>query len=159
MVKFWRGLTVFLISCLLLISLTACGNQVRRNQVVISVLSDPKTFNAVLSAESPNIFGLTYEGLLTENPITGKKEPVLAESWTISDDNLNIIFTMREGLKWSDGQPLTVDDVVFTYKDLYLNPDIPNNYRDSLRIGLKKEFPVITKLDNRRIEFKLPEPF
>jgi peptide/nickel transport system substrate-binding protein len=66
---------------------------------------------------------------------------------------------MREGLKWSDGQPLTVDDVVFTYKDLYLNPDIPNNYRDSLRIGLKKEFPVITKLDNRRIEFKLPEPF
>ncbi|MFN9673646.1 MAG: ABC transporter substrate-binding protein, partial [Microcystis sp.] len=156
MVKFWRRLTVFLISCLLLISLTACGNQVRRNQVVISVLSDPKTFNAVLSAESPNIFGLTYEGLLTENPITGKKEPVLAESWTISDDNLNIIFTMREGLKWSDGQPLTVDDVVFTYKDLYLNPDIPNNYRDSLRIGLKKEFPVITKLDNRRIEFKLP---
>lgn len=159
MVRFWRRLTVFLISCLLLISLTACGNQVRRNQVVISVLSDPKTFNAVLSAESPNIFGLTYEGLLTENPITGKKEPVLAESWTISDDNLNIIFTMREGLKWSDGQPLTVDDVVFTYKDLYLNPDIPNNYRDSLRIGLKKEFPVITKLDNRRIEFKLPEPF
>ncbi|MDJ0552770.1 MAG: ABC transporter substrate-binding protein, partial [Microcystis sp. M49637_WE12] len=123
------------------------------------VLSDPKTFNAVLSAESPNIFGLTYEGLLTENPITGKKEPVLAESWTISDDNLSIIFTMREGLKWSDGQPLTVDDVVFTYKELYLNPDIPNNYRDSLRIGLKKEFPVITKLDNRRIEFKLPEPF
>ena len=151
MVKFWRRLTVFLISCLLLISLTACGNQVRRNQVVISVLSDPKTFNAVLSAESPNIFGLTYEGLLTENPITGKKEPVLAESWTISDDNLSIIFTMREGLKWSDGQPLTVDDVVFTYKELYLNPDIPNNYRDSLRIGLKKEFPVITKLDNRRI--------
>ncbi|MFM2028074.1 MAG: hypothetical protein RLZZ339_2791, partial [Cyanobacteriota bacterium] len=159
MVKFWRGLTVFLISCLLLISLTACGNQVRRNQVVISVLSDPKTFNAVLSAESPNIFGLTYEGLLTENPITGKKEPVLAESWTISDDNLSIIFTIRAGLKWSDGQPLSVDDVVFTYKDLYLNPDIPNNYRDSLRIGLKKEFPVITKLDNRRIEFKLPEPF
>jgi len=96
MVKFWQGLTVFLISCLLLISLTACGNQVRRNQVVISVLSDPKTFNAVLSAESPNIFGLTYEGLLTENPITGKKEPVLAESWTISDDNLSIIFTIRE---------------------------------------------------------------
>ncbi len=150
MVKFWQGLTVFLISCLLLISLTACGNQVRRNQVVISVLSDPKTFNAVLSAESPNIFGLTYEGLLTENPITGKKEPVLAESWTISDDNLSIIFTMREGLKWSDGQPLTVDDVVFTYKELYLNPDIPNNYRDSLRIGLKKEFPVITSEKTKR---------
>ncbi len=63
MVKFWQGLTVFLISCLLLISLTACGNQVRRNQVVISVLSDPKTFNAVLSAESPNIFGLDHHGV------------------------------------------------------------------------------------------------
>jgi peptide/nickel transport system substrate-binding protein len=157
--KWFRKLIAVMIASVMLFSLAACGNTVTRNQVVISVLSDPKTFNAVLSAESPNIFGLTYEGLLTENPITGKKEPVLAESWTISDDNLSIIFTIREGLKWSDGQPLTVDDVLFTYKDLYLNPDIPNNYRDSLRIGLKKEFPIITKLDNRRIEFKLPEPF
>ncbi len=153
-----RGLSLILIGFCLL-TLTACGSASSENQVVLSILSDPKTFNAVLSQESPNIFGLTYEGLITENPITAEKEPALAESWDISDDKLTIIFTLREGLKWSDGQPLTADDVVFTYNDLYLNEKIPNNYRDSFRIGKKGEFPTIKKLDERRIEFKIPEPF
>ena len=137
----------------------SCSTPIVKEQVVFSVLSDPKTFNAVLSAESPNIFGLTYEGLITENPITGKKEPTLAESWTISEDNKTIVFTLREGLKWSDGQPLTSEDVIFSYNDLYLNPKIPNNYRDSLRIGESKAFPKIQKLDDRRIQFQITEPF
>ena len=81
-----------------LILLVSCSTPIVKEQVVFSVLSDPKTFNAVLSAESPNIFGLTYEGLITENPITGKKEPTLAESWTISEDNKTIVFTLREKL-------------------------------------------------------------
>ena len=142
-----------------LILLVGCSTPIVKEQVVFSVLSDPKTFNAVLSAESPNIFGLTYEGLITENPITGKKEPTLAESWTISEDNKTIIFTLRDGLKWSDGQPLTSEDVIFSYNDLYLNPKIPNNYRDSLRIGESKAFPKIQKLDDRRIQFQITEPF
>jgi peptide/nickel transport system substrate-binding protein len=148
-----------LIAGVLILSLIACAGTQNRNEVVQSVLSDPKTFNVVLSAESPNIFGLTYEGLLTENPITGKKEPVLAESWKISEDGLSIIFTLRENLKWSDGKPLTVEDVVFSFNDLYLNPDIPNNYRDSMRVGKKGEFPKVTKLDERRVEFRIPEPY
>jgi peptide/nickel transport system substrate-binding protein len=157
--KWLKKFSVVMIAGLLILSLSACGQRENQNQVVQSILSDPKTFNAVLSAESPNIFGLMYEGLLTENPITGKKEPVLADSWEISDDQLSIVFTLREGLKWSDGQPLTVDDVIFSFNDLYLNPDIPNNYRDSLRIGKEGKFPTITKLDERRIEFRIPEPY
>ncbi|GBF82507.1 ABC transporter substrate-binding protein [Aphanothece sacrum] len=148
---------ILIILCLF--PLTACAQKANANQVVLAVLSDPKTFNAVLSQESPNIFGLTYEGLITENPITGIKEPALAESWDISDDKLTITFTLKERLKWSDGKPLTVDDVVFTYNDLYLNPKIPNNYRDSFRIGRQGTFPQIKKLDERRIEFKITEPF
>jgi peptide/nickel transport system substrate-binding protein len=148
-----------LIAGVLILSLIACAGTQNRNEVIQSVLSDPKTFNVVLSAESPNIFGLTYEGLLTENPITGKKEPALAESWEISEDGLSIIFTLRENLKWSDGKPLTVEDVVFSFNDLYLNPDIPNNYRDSMRVGVKGEFPKVTQLDDRRVEFRIPEPY
>ncbi|GFE70652.1 ABC transporter substrate-binding protein [Chroococcus sp. FPU101] len=143
----------------LLIFLTACAPSSPRNQLVQAILSDPKTFNAVLSQESPNIFGLVYEGLITENPITGDKEPVLAESWTISDDKLSIIVTLKKDLKWSDGQPLTIDDVLFSYNQLYLNPNIPNNYRDSFKIGKSQTFPKITKVDDRRIEFRITEPF
>lgn len=40
--------------------------------------------------------------------------PGLAESWEGSDDGLTYTYTLREGLKWSDGEPLTADDVVFT---------------------------------------------
>jgi peptide/nickel transport system substrate-binding protein len=139
--------------------LAGCTPTTNRDRVVFSVLSDPKTFNAVLSQESPNIFGLTYEGLITENPITGKKEPALAESWEVSPDKRKIVFTLRENLKWSDGKPLTADDVVFSYNDLYLNPKILNNYKDSLRIGQSGTFPTIRKLDERRIEFTITEPF
>ena len=40
--------------------------------------------------------------------------PDLAESWVVSDDSTEFTFTLREGLVWSDGEPLTVDDVIFT---------------------------------------------
>ncbi|MEM8780951.1 MAG: ABC transporter substrate-binding protein, partial [Cyanobacteria bacterium P01_G01_bin.49] len=155
---FQRSLAIILIGFCLFF-LTTCASPEIKNQVILSVLSDPKTFNAVLSQESPNIFGLTYEGLINENPITAEKEPALAESWEISDDKLTIIFTLRKDLKWSDGEPLTADDVVFSYNDLYLNAKIPNNYRDSFRVGRSGDFPVIRKLDDRRIEFKITEPF
>ncbi|MFM7576432.1 MAG: ABC transporter substrate-binding protein, partial [Microcystaceae cyanobacterium] len=141
------------------LSVSGCANPDLKDQVVFSVLSDPKTFNAVLSAESPNIFGLTYQGLIEENPITGKKEPALAESWEMSEDNKTITFKLRPNLKWSDGQPLTPEDVVFSYNQLYLNPKIPNNYRDSLRVGIKGDFPKIRALDDQHIEFQISEPF
>lgn len=146
-------------------SLSACSPASFRSQaaqvsqVVFAFLSDPKTFNAVLSAESPNVFPFIYEGLITENPITKKKEGALAESWEVSEDKLRFVFTLREGLKWSDGQPLTADDVVFSYNELYLNKNIPNNYIDGLKIGLSGAFPTIRKLDDRRVEFILPEPY
>ncbi len=157
---------LFLIIALIgAIALTACHpSQFKTDaaevpQVVLSVLSDPKTFNYALSSESPNIFGLTYEGLITENPLTGKIEPDLAEAWEISDDKLRIVFTMRDGLKWSDGEPLTVDDVVFTYNDIYFNDEIPTDTRDNFRIGESRKLPTVRKLDERRVEFTVPEPF
>ncbi len=154
--KIMANLIIIAASLCLLI---ACAPETPSNQLVQAILSDPKTFNAVLSAESPNVFGLIYEGLITENPCTGEKEPALAESWEVSDDKLRIVFNLRKDLKWSDGQPLTADDVVFTYNELYLNPKIPNNYRDGFRIGKSGEFPQIRKLNAHQIEFVIREPF
>jgi peptide/nickel transport system substrate-binding protein len=128
-------------------------------QLVSAILSDPKTFNFPLSQEFPNVFPLIYEGLITENYDTGEVEPALAESWQFSDDKLKIVFTLREGLKWSDGQPLTVDDVVFTYNDIYFNEAIPTDVRDVLRIGESRKLPSVKKIDERRVEFTVPEPF
>ncbi len=129
------------------------------SQIVQGILSDPKTFNAVLSQESPNIFGFTYEGLITENPITGEKEPALAESWEISADKLKIVFNLRPDLRWSDGYPLTAEDVIFSYNQLYLNEEIPSNARDSLRVGQSRSLPTVRKLGELQVEFSISEPF
>lgn len=129
------------------------------DQIIQSSLSDPKTFNTVVSQEASDLFGYIYEGLITTNGLTGEIEPLEAESWEISDDNLRIVMKLREGLKWSDGETLDADDVVFTYNQLYLNPDIPAGARDLLRIGQSREFPTVRKLDNLRVEFISPEPF
>ncbi|MBD2562499.1 ABC transporter substrate-binding protein [Nostoc foliaceum] len=162
MKHFW--LPIILTSATAL-TLTACNpanfksTAAQVPQLVSAILSDPKTFNYPLSQESPNVFPLIYEGLTTENPITGKIEPSLAESWEISDDKLRFVFTLRQGLKWSDGQPLTADDVVFTFNDIYLNEAIPTDARDVLRIGESRALPKVRKIDARRIEFTTPEPF
>ncbi|MDF5720465.1 MAG: ABC transporter substrate-binding protein [Rhizonema sp. PD37] len=128
-------------------------------QMVDDILSDPKTFNYPLSQEFPNVFSLTAQGLTFQNQLSGKEEPALAESWQISDDKLKITFTLRPDLKWSDGKPLTVDDVVFTYNDVYLNKAIPTDARDVLRVGESRQLPTVRKLDERRVEFTTPEPF
>ncbi len=128
-------------------------------QLLNSILSDPKTFNYALSNENPNVFTLTLEGLITENPLTNTIEPALAESWEISPDKKRIVFTLRQGLKWSDGQPLTADDVVFSYRDIYLNPKIPTDIQDVLKIGKDKKLPGVRKIDDRKVEFTTPEPF
>ncbi|MEO0407656.1 MAG: ABC transporter substrate-binding protein [Cyanobacteria bacterium P01_A01_bin.135] len=128
-------------------------------QLVIGELSDPKTFNYILSQEVTSIFGLMYEGLLEENGITGELELAQAEDMEISEDDRRIVFTLREGLRWSDGEPYTVDDIVFTYNELYFNPAIPSGLADNMRIGPEGKFPTVTKLDERRVEFLVPEPF
>ncbi|UBF24061.1 ABC transporter substrate-binding protein [Kovacikia minuta CCNUW1] len=147
------------------IGLTACSlqpfkvNAAQVSQYVVTTLSDPKTFNPALSQEWPAVSIFTDDFLVDQNGITSDLEPELAEFWTLSDDKLKYIFTLREGLKWSDGQPLTAEDVAFTFNDIYLNEKIPSDVRDGLRIGEKGALPKVQKLSDRQVEFLLPEPF
>ena len=129
-----------------------------KNQLVSAILSDPKTFNPALSNESPNIFGYVGEGLITEDG-KGQIQPALAESWAISPDSKSITFTLKPNLKWSDGAPLTVDDVAFTFNEVYFNQEIPTDTRDILKIGKERKLPTVKKVAGNRIEFTTPEPF
>ncbi|GAB1538047.1 hypothetical protein NUACC21_07030 [Scytonema sp. NUACC21] len=129
------------------------------SQVVLVSLSDPPSFNYAMNDSPYGIFSFIYRGLINENPVTNKLEPALAEKWSISSDRQQITFTLRPGLKWSDGKPLTADDIVFTYRDIYLNKKIPTIWRDFLRIGDKEAFPMLQKLNERQVRFILPEPF
>lgn len=129
------------------------------SQLVLTTLTDPKTFNYALNQEFPSVFLFSYEGLTAEDGVTGEIKPALAETWEISPDQQRVVFTLRPGLQWSDGHPLTADDVVFTYKEIIFNRQIPTDAEDNLKIGPSGAFPKVRKLDNRRVEFSLPEPF
>ncbi|MDE5077266.1 MAG: ABC transporter substrate-binding protein, partial [Trichodesmium sp. St2_bin6] len=155
---------VGVILCCLLILTSGCqpkllNYQNNNSRLVLVNPSPPNTFNYAISRSPYEIFRFIYEGLISENGLTGELEPALAESWVLSEDKKRIIFTLRSKLKWSDGKPLTADDVIFTYQDIYLNPKIPTVYRDFLRIGSSGAFPSVKKIDRRRVEFILPEPF
>jgi len=128
-------------------------------RMVTSDLSDPKTFNTVMSQEANTALNLMYEGLVAQNGLTGELEPGIAESWEISEDQQRIVFTLRPDVRWSDGEPLTVDDVVFSFNEVYFNEKIPSGERDILRIGSQGTFPRVTKVGDRQVEFFAPEPF
>ena len=49
--------------------------------------------------------------------------PNLAESWQVSDDGRVITLRLRKGIRWSDGEPLTSDDFVFSFDDLWMNEE------------------------------------
>jgi len=70
-------------------------------------------FNPAVYAES---LGFVYEPLVFVNLLNNAAEtPMLASSYTWGPDKKSITFTIRDGVKWSDGQPFSADDVAFTF--------------------------------------------
>jgi peptide/nickel transport system substrate-binding protein len=68
-----------------------------------------------------------YELLMIDNPATGKIEPWLADSYEWSSDLKTLTLKLHPNVKWSDGQPLTAKDVVFTFDLLKKTPGLLGN--------------------------------
>lgn len=93
----------------------AAGN----NHLTVQIGPDPETIDPALNSaiDGANLILYGFETLLMfdqENNIV----PGQAESFEISEDGLTYTFHLRDGLKWSDGTPLTAEDFVYTYKRL-----------------------------------------
>src|SRR6266487_6555415 len=111
---------------ILTIVLAACGGS--QTQTHVSHPQTPLAINPNNGGDYTRVFnpynlgtttyygsdGLIYETLLFFNRLDGSVKPWLAASYQFSSDATRITFTLRQGVKWSDGQPLTSDDVVFT---------------------------------------------
>lgn len=87
-----------------------------------------------------------------------KPIPWLVNKYTVSPDGRVYTFQLREGLKWSDGTPLTTDDVMFWYEDIILNEELTPTYPGVLLSGGEKA--KFEKIDTYtfRITFKNPAP-
>ncbi len=83
--------------------------------------------------------------------------PDVAESWEISEDYTTYTFHMREGMKWSDGTPLTSEDVLFWWNDIVLNAEFTPAPPDWLRIN--GEIPEVTAPDEYTVVFEFPSSY
>jgi len=93
-----------------------------------------------------------YEPLVVFNRLKGNEPNFrLAESYELADDLKSITFTLRDGLKWSDGGPLTADDVIFTYDYLKTFPAL-----DFISVSALME--SVEKVDDRTVRFNLINP-
>ncbi len=133
------------------------GEAKRGGTFVEATISDFRTMNPFLSAEATNIPDMMNLnlGLVMRDPTTGEWIPYMATGWEISKDQTEITFKIRKGMKWSDGEPITADDWIWTYK-IHMDPDVGSNSRDSFFIG---DSPVLVeKIDDYTIKFIYPKP-
>lgn len=117
----------------------------------------PKTFNPFNSKDntSSSLSEIMFDGLLTTHPVTGQPIPRLAKDFCVDGDTY--LIHLRKGIKWSDGKPITADDVVFTWNDIIFAGYGNTSTRDSIIVD--GELPTVTKIDDYTVEFKTPKPF
>src|SRR5215470_4358117 len=128
---------MMLLSLLLLLSvlLAACGGAATSTSkkplhpnslTLLANQQDAYTQN--FNPYSPGVIsgtqGLIYETLLRVNRLDGSIKPWLASSYDLASDAKSITFHLRQGVTWSDGQPFTSDDVVFTLQLIQKNASI-----------------------------------
>lgn len=126
--------------------------------LISTLLSDPDTWNAVISTSTASgdiVDGFIFEPLTTPHGITTEMQPVLAKSWEVTNNDLTVIFHLRDDVKWSDGVQFTADDVVFTL-DLIYDENIPTSSRDVLTFqGQHIKYKAVDKFT---VQIDLPCP-
>ena len=84
-------------------------------------IGEIRTFNPIISAESTSVTDLMWNGtmsgarLIIQPPTSDEFIPYAAESFEVSEDGLTVDVTLRDGILWSDGTPVTVQDYFLTY--------------------------------------------
>ncbi len=125
--------------------------------LTIGTTSDIRTTNPLrsLNVIESWTFSLMYSGLLWYNREDLSAAPGLVSNWTQSDDGLTWTFTFRDGLTWSDGEPLTAHDFAFTANFLI------DNDREIVSWNKNTDFPFtesITATDDNTLVWKTTEP-
>ncbi|ABR49065.1 extracellular solute-binding protein, family 5 [Alkaliphilus metalliredigens QYMF] len=137
---------------------TRRGNVLTVGGTDVNGIFNPITYSTVYDSY---IIGLVFDTLLgMETDGTLVTEGGLLENYEISEDGLIYTFTLKEGLVWHDGQPITAEDIAFTYETI-MQPDYKgrlfNNVQDivganEVKKGVAESAEGINVIDERTIE-------
>ncbi|EJN6827461.1 peptide ABC transporter substrate-binding protein [Vibrio cidicii] len=110
-----------------------------------------RNFNPYLATNLRTTTDFIYEPLVIFNEMHGNTPVMrLAEDFRMSDDLMSVTFDIRKGVKWSDGQKFTADDVVFSYGLLKAKPELDQR-------GINKWVTSVEKLNEYQVRFRLSE--
>lgn len=137
-----RGLLVLVLAAAVVLAVTACGGSKKKSTTSqsptgsaasVTISNEQGTtwtcnFNPFNASVQFLSFGPVYEDLVYQNLLqSGKATPWLASSYAWSNKNQTLTFTIRKGVKWTDGKPFTADDVVYTFQLIKKNPGLDLN--------------------------------
>ncbi len=132
----------------------AQGVTPKRGGTLTSMLTpEPAILILGVNGQAPTLVCASkiYQSLLTFSP-TLEPQPLLAKSWSLSDDKKPYTFHLQENVKWHDGQPMTADDVVFSVMKFH--------YTLSPRArGVFASITSATAVDPHTVQFTLSTPF
>ncbi|MEW6143848.1 MAG: peptide-binding protein [Thermodesulfobacteriota bacterium] len=135
---------------------TATG-PVEGDWLIYHLSAEPATLNPITATDAYEGIitgGNVYETLVKRDNATLELKPLLAESWTISDDKLTYTFKIREGIKWQDGVPFTADDIVYSYKTI-MDPKVD---APQLR-SYYQEIKDVEAIDEHTVKFTYARPY
>jgi peptide/nickel transport system substrate-binding protein len=103
---------------------------------VIGQTVNPKTFNGIMASEvsSSDITNLIFTSLVDFDNATQQFGPLLAKAWETSADGTTWTFHLRKGAAFSDGHPMTAEDVLFSFQ-VALDPKLHPSIQDLLKMN------------------------
>lgn len=126
----------------------------RGGSVTVDNIDNPKTFNPITQSETSSS---AVTSLLHAALIDPSGAPSLAASLEISADQTTVTLRLREGVRFSDGQPLSASDVTFTLNQVVFNPDVISTLTDAWRVA--GQFPQVEALGDLTIRIRAPVTF
>ena len=132
----------------------------RGGELVASIRSEPSTYNRFTapgaSAATDVVTFLTQARLVRVNRATDELEPWLADAWTASADGLTYTITLKPGVRFSDGEPFTSADVLFSFRAAY-DPGVGSPLGSALTVHDK---PLeVTAPDPLTVVVRFPAPY
>lgn len=108
-------------------------------------------FNPFSSAANPGTYGLIYQPMYYFSTTSQNQYAFLATNYDWKNQNKTLEVTLRNNVKWSDGQPFSADDVVFSFNLL-------KQYPGADTTGIWQELKSVNKVSNTQVDFNFSSP-